>query len=83
MSSMVNVFVHAICKRLKKCLAQKVDNLGSLGPIPMIQPPFNSACVALQYESGTKFFYRAVPELHAVQVSAKNHFQYVILSTKD
>ena len=66
MSSAVNVFVHAIRKRSKKCLAQKVDNLGSLGPIPMIQPPFNSSCIALQYESGTKFFYRAVPELHAV-----------------
>ena len=64
MSSAVNVFVRAIRKRSKKCLAQKVDNLGSLGPIPMIQPPFNSSCVALQYEPGTKFFHRAVPELH-------------------
>ena len=64
MSSAVNVFVHAIRKRSKKCLAQKVGNLGSLGPIPMIQPPFNSTCVALQYEPGTKFFHRAVPELH-------------------
>ena len=69
MSSAVNVFVHAIRKRSKKCLAQKVDNLGSLGPIPMIQPPFNSSCVALQYEPGTKFFHRAVPEIQDI----KNH----------
>ena len=30
MSCMVKVFVHAICKRLKKCLAQKVAHFGSL-----------------------------------------------------
>ena len=69
MSSAVNVFVHAIRKRLQKCLAQKVENFGSLGPIPMIQPPF---CSSLQYEPGTKFFHRAFPELHAVKISAKN-----------
>ena len=56
MSSAVNVFVHAVHKRL-----QKVGYLGSLGPIPMIQPPFCSSCVALQYGPGTKFFY---PELN-------------------
>ena len=54
MSSAVNGFVHAICKCSQKCLTQKVTRFGSLGPIPMIQPPFNSACVALQYEPGTK-----------------------------
>ena len=72
MSSAVNIFVHAI--HLKKCLAQKVGNLGSLGLIPMIQLPFNSTCVALQYEPGTKFFYQAVPELHALEYSAKKSF---------
>ena len=61
-SSAVNVFVHAICKRSKKCLAQKVARFGSLGLIPMIQPLFNRSCVALQYEPGTKFFHQAVPE---------------------
>ena len=71
MSSAVTVFVHAIRKHSKKCLAQKMGNLGSLGPIPMIQPPFNSTSVALQYEPGTKFFHRAVPELHALKYSAK------------
>ena len=50
----------------KKRLAQKVWHLGSLGWIPMIQVPLNSSCVALQYETGTKFFYQAVPELHSI-----------------
>jgi hypothetical protein len=51
----------------KKCLAQKVVRFGSLGWIPMIQPPFNSSCAALQYETGTKFFHRAVPEIHDIE----------------
>ena len=67
MSSAVIAFVHAVCKRSQKCLAQKVVRFGSLGWISMIQVPFNSSCVALQYETGTKFFHRAVPELHAVK----------------
>ena len=50
----------------KKRLTQEVGHLGSLGWIPVIQVPFNSACVALQYETGTKFFHRAVPELHGI-----------------
>ena len=54
-SSTVNVFVHAFHKRLQKCLMQKVGHLGSLEPIPMIQPPFYSSCVVLHYEPGTKF----------------------------
>ena len=74
MSSAVNVFVHAIRKRLKKCLAQKVGHLGSLGPIPMIQTPLDSSRVALQYQPGTKFFHRAVPELHAGKIGAKITF---------
>ena len=57
MSSAVNVFVHAIRKRLKNSLAQRVGNLGSFGPIPITQPPFNSYCVALQYEPETKNFH--------------------------
>ena len=54
MSSAVNVFVHAMLftSTHKKCLVQKVGHLGLLGPIPMIQPPFCSSCVALQYEPG-------------------------------
>ena len=55
----------------KKCLAQKVGHLGSLGWIPMIQVPFNSSCVALQCETGTKFFHRAVPKIHAIENSTK------------
>ena len=69
MSSVVNVFVHAIHRRSKKFLAQKVGHLGSLGPIPMIQPPLDSSWVALQFEPGTKFFHQAVPEMHNI----KNH----------
>ena len=33
----------------------KVVHFGSPGWIPMIQAPFNSSCVALQYKTGTKF----------------------------
>ena len=33
----------------------------------MIKAPFNSSSVALQYETGTKFFHRAVPELHGIK----------------
>ena len=73
MSSAVNVFVHAICKCSKKYLAQKVARFGSLGSIPMIQSPFNSSCVALQYEPGT--IHPAVPELHAGKNYAKITFQ--------
>ena len=51
----------------KKCLAQKVVRFGSPGWIPMIQALFNSSCVALQYKTGTKFFHRAVPELHGIK----------------
>ena len=71
MSSAAIAFVHAVCKRSQKCLAQKVARFGSLGWIPMIQVPFNSSCVALQYETGTTFFYLAVLELHAVKNSIK------------
>ena len=71
MSSTASASVHAICKRSQKCLAQKVGHLGSLGWIPMIQVPFNSSCVALQYETGTKFFHRAIPELHAIKNGTK------------
>ena len=71
MSSAAIASVHAIRKRSQKCLAQKVVRFGSLGWIPMIQVPFNSSCVALRYETGTKFFYRAVPKLHAVKNSTK------------
>ena len=63
MSSAASAFVHATRKR-----SQKVVRFGSPGWIPMIQAPFNSSCVALQYETGTKFFHRAVPMLHAVKI---------------
>ena len=67
MSSAASAFVHATRKRSQKCLAQKVVRFGSPGWIPMIQAPFNSSCVALQYKTGTKFFHRAVPELHGIK----------------
>ena len=83
MSSAAIAFVHAVCKRSQKCLAQKVVRFGSLGWIPMIQVPFNSSCVALQYETGTKFFHRAVPELHGIKKSENFsttawHFPYLL-----
>ena len=33
----------------------------------MIQASFNSSYVALQYNTGTKFFHRAVPELNGIK----------------
>ena len=71
MSSAVNVFCAYYLEELTKVPRAKVGNFGSLQLIRMIQPPFYSTCVALQYEPGTKFFHRAVPELHAVKIGAK------------
>ena len=62
MSSAATAFMHATLKR-----SQKVARFGSLGWIPMIQASFNSSCTALQYKTGTKFFHRAVPELHGIK----------------
>ena len=42
MSSVVNVFVHAICKPSKSSSHKKLACFGSPGWIPIIQPPFNS-----------------------------------------
>ena len=33
----------------------------------MIQVPFHSSCVAVQYKTKTKFFHRVVPELHGIK----------------
>ena len=57
MSFVASASVDAICKCSKKCLAQKVGHLRFLGQISMIQVPVNSSYVALQYETGTKFFH--------------------------
>ena len=69
MSSAATAFVHATLKRSQKVPRVKVARFGSLGWIPMIQVPFCSSCIALQYKTGTKFFHRAVPKLHAVKNS--------------
>ena len=69
MSSAAIVFVQAIRKLSQKYLAQKVGHLGSLGLISMIQLPFCSSCVALQYEPEMKFFHWVVPELCDLQKS--------------
>ena len=60
-------FMSSTASAHKKCLAQKVARFGSLGWIPIIQTPFNSSCAALQYETGMKFFHRAVPEIHDIE----------------
>ena len=69
----MNGFVHAIRKRSKKCLAQKVGYLGLLGPIPMIQPPLDSSCGALQYEHGIKFFHREIRSIQNQENSVQQH----------
>ena len=33
----------------------------------MIEVPFHSSCVALQYKTKTKLFHRAIPELHGIK----------------
>lgn len=55
-----------------KCLVQNVGHPGVLHLISMIQVPFCSSCVALQYEPWTKCFHWAVPELHTVKNWCKN-----------
>ena len=74
MSSAASAFVHATRKRSQKVPRAKsgtfwfpwMDSHDS-----MIQVPFNSSCVVLQYKTGTKFFHRAVPKLHTVKNSTK------------
>jgi hypothetical protein len=46
---------------------QKVGQIGTLGWIPTIQPPFNSSCAAVQYETGTNLSHLAVSEIHAIE----------------
>ena len=58
----------------------KKGNFGSLRWIPMIQIPFNSSCVALQYETGIKFIHQAIPELHVVNFISL--YKYSILTYK-
>ena len=67
MSSAVIACVHAIRMGSQKCLTQEVVCFGSLRWIPTIEVPFNTSCVAPQYETGTKCFHRAVPELHGIK----------------
>ena len=74
MSSAASAFVHATRKRSQK--VPRAKSGGSPGWIPMIQAPFNSSCVALQYKTRTKFFYEAVSKLYAIKYSAK-----IVLST--
>ena len=73
MSSTASASVHATCKHSQKHLAQKVGHLGSLGWISMIQVPFNSSCVALQYETGTKFSIEPFQSYTALKITK---FQY-------
>ena len=55
MSSAATAFVHATLKRSQKVPRAKVARFGSLEWIPIVQVPFQSSCVALQYKTGTKF----------------------------
>ncbi len=48
-------FCHGIRKYSQKVFRVNVVRFGSLGWIPMIQPPFNSPSAALQYETGSSF----------------------------
>ena len=61
--------MHAVCERLQRilCVKDVTKHFGSLGPIPMIYPSFNSSCIAPQSGAGTKFSYYVFPELDAVK----------------
>ena len=65
MSSAATAFVHAtlMCSQKVPRAKSGTFRFGSLGWIPMIQVPFYSSGVALQYKTGTKFFHRAVPKV--------------------
>ena len=68
-SSVVAVFVHAICMPSKKVPCTKI---GSHGPTPMIQPPFYSLYV-LHYEPGMKF---SIEQFLSYMSSKNQKFQY-------
>ena len=57
MCSMAIASLHATRKHSQKVPHAKVVRFGSLGQTPMIQVPFNSSHVALQYKTGMKYFH--------------------------
>ena len=67
MSSRSKRFCACYLQVLKKVPCVKMACFGSPVWIPMIQPPFCSTYVALQYETGMKLFHRAVTELHDIK----------------
>ena len=67
MSSAASASVQATPKCSQKAPRAKSGAFRFLGWIPMIQIPFNSSCVALQHETGMKFFHRAVREVHGIE----------------
>ena len=67
MSSAATASVHATRKHSQKVPSTKSGTFWFPWVDPMTQVSFHSSCVALQYETGTKFFHRAVAELHAVK----------------
>ena len=72
---MVAIFVHAICRRSKKYLMQKVGNFGSLGPIPVIQPPYSIALVLLYIMSlEQSFSIEWFQSYTKLKIGAKFHF---------
>ena len=79
MSSAATAFVHATLKRSQKVPRAKSGTFGSLGWIPMIQVPFHSSCVALQYK--TKSF--SIERFQSYTASKIGKFQYnrVVFST--
>jgi hypothetical protein len=83
MSSAASTFVHATRQHSQEVPRAKVVRFGSPGWIPMIQAPFNSSCAALECGTGTKFVYRAVPELHTAKNVQKWYFTvYSYIQTK-
>ena len=81
MRSAVAAFVHATLKYSQKVPCEKSGTFWFPRMDSMIQVSFISSCTALQYETGMKFFHRAVPKLHDVKNSLK--FCYFIIETSN
>ena len=76
------LYNYAIHKHSQKCLAQNVPYFGLLGLIPMIQPPFNSSCVALQYETEQSLPIEQFQSYMLLNIGAKITFECMNLVYK-
>ena len=68
MSSMASTFVHTTRKHSQSASCKKWHNLVPLDGFPLFKHhSIASSCAALQYETETMFFHRAVSEKHDIE----------------